>query len=62
MSESDKLFFHLTDENQLVAASAVCLNAKIANDIRLSEMLIQKQAILDPNDLVAVGIELMTEP
>jgi 3-phenylpropionate/trans-cinnamate dioxygenase ferredoxin reductase subunit len=58
LSESDKFFFHLTDESQLVAASAVGVNAKIAKDIRLSEMLIQKQAVLDPNDLANPEVKL----
>jgi 3-phenylpropionate/trans-cinnamate dioxygenase ferredoxin reductase subunit len=58
LSESDKLFFHLSDENQLVAASAVGLNAKIAKDIRLAEMLIQKQVVLNPYDLENPNVKL----
>ncbi|NOU88739.1 ferredoxin reductase [Paenibacillus sp. LMG 31460] len=58
LSEGDKLFFHLSDDDQLVAASAVGLNSKIAKDIRLAEMLIQKQTVLDPKDLENPDVKL----
>ncbi len=49
ISEFDKMFFHLSIGGQLVSASAVGLNAKIAKDMRIAEMLIQKQAVVDPH-------------
>ncbi|RAP73753.1 NAD(P)/FAD-dependent oxidoreductase [Paenibacillus montanisoli] len=59
LSERDKLYFHLSGENRLVAASAVGLNAKIAKDIRLAEMLIhQNQAVLDPIALQNTEVKL----
>ncbi|NOU71245.1 ferredoxin reductase [Paenibacillus sp. LMG 31458] len=58
LSEGDKFFFHLSDDDQLVAASAIGPNSKIAKDIRLAEMLIQKQAVLDPKDLENPDVKL----
>ncbi|MBP1964903.1 NAD(P)/FAD-dependent oxidoreductase [Paenibacillus aceris] len=58
LSESDKFFFHLSDKGHLVAASAVGLNSKIAKEIRLAEMLIHKQAVLDPKALENPDVKL----
>lgn len=58
ISDTDKFFFHLSEDNRLMAASAVGLNAKIAKDIRLAEMLIQQQTVLDPNDLERPDVKL----
>jgi 3-phenylpropionate/trans-cinnamate dioxygenase ferredoxin reductase subunit len=58
LGEFDKFYFHLSNEGQLVSASAVGLNAKIAKDISLAEMLIQKQAVLDPRTLENPDIKL----
>ncbi|MFF2091317.1 NAD(P)/FAD-dependent oxidoreductase [Paenibacillus sp. NPDC058174] len=51
------LYFHLTDDYRLAAASAIGRNG-IAKDIRLAEMLIASRAALDPVQLAAPDIKL----
>lgn len=58
LGDVGKFYFHLSDEYKLVAASAIGLNSAIAKDIRLAEMLIQQQAILDPLVLERPDIKL----
>jgi 3-phenylpropionate/trans-cinnamate dioxygenase ferredoxin reductase subunit len=53
----DAIYFHLTEENRIIAASAVGSPA-IAKDIRLSEMLIEKLAIVDPQQLADPSVKL----
>jgi 3-phenylpropionate/trans-cinnamate dioxygenase ferredoxin reductase subunit len=53
----DAIYFHLTDENRILAASAVG-TPSIAKDIRLSEMLIEKLAIVDPQQLADPSVKL----
>lgn len=47
LGETGKLFFHLSNNGYLVGASGIG-SAKIGRDIRLAEMLIQKQVKPDP--------------
>lgn len=58
INESDKLYFHLSNDNRLASASAVGQNANIAKDMRLAEMLIHKQAILDPHVLRDASVKM----
>jgi 3-phenylpropionate/trans-cinnamate dioxygenase ferredoxin reductase subunit len=58
LGEFDKFYFHLSIESKLVSASAVGLTAKIAKDIRLAELLIQKQVVLDPKSLENPDVKL----
>jgi 3-phenylpropionate/trans-cinnamate dioxygenase ferredoxin reductase subunit len=51
------LFFHLTEENKLAAASGIG-GPGIAKDIRLAEMIIASGSILDPVDLTRPDIKL----
>jgi 3-phenylpropionate/trans-cinnamate dioxygenase ferredoxin reductase subunit len=53
----DAIYFHLTDQGRILAASAVGSPA-IAKDIRLSEMLIEKHAIVDPQQLADPSVKL----
>lgn len=46
LGEAGKLFFHFTAEGRLVSASGIGTTA-IAKDIRIAEMLIEKQGTLD---------------
>ena len=51
MGEAGKLFFHLSDEGRLVSVSGIGPNAGIAKEIRLGEMLIERQARPEPEML-----------
>ncbi|WP_206669793.1 NAD(P)/FAD-dependent oxidoreductase [Paenibacillus luteus] len=51
------LFFHLTAENRLVAASGIG-GPGIAKDIRLAEMIIGSQAVLDSKALAQPDLKL----
>lgn len=53
----DALFFHLAGDGRLVAASAVG-SPSIAKDIRLSEMLIERRAAVDPAQLADANVKL----
>jgi 3-phenylpropionate/trans-cinnamate dioxygenase ferredoxin reductase subunit len=46
LGDDGKLFFHFTTDGKLVAASGIG-TAAIAKDIRIAEMLIEKQVVLD---------------
>lgn len=56
LRNADALFFHLAADGRLVSASGV--GSSIAKDIRISEMLIEKQAIVDPLKLADPEIKL----
>lgn len=58
LSESDKLYFHLSNDNRLMAASAIGTNANISKELRIAEMLISKQVIVNPGELTDVGVRL----
>ncbi|QGQ94594.1 ferredoxin reductase [Paenibacillus psychroresistens] len=58
LGEFAKFYFHLSSDGRLAAASAVGLNSNIAKDIRLAEMLIQKQMVLDPKSLENPEVKL----
>jgi 3-phenylpropionate/trans-cinnamate dioxygenase ferredoxin reductase subunit len=49
-------YFHLTNDHRLVGASAI--GPGIAKDIRLSEMLIEKGAVLSPQQLADPSLKL----
>lgn len=53
-----KLFFHLSNDGRLVAASGIGSTASIAKDIRLAEMLIQQQVKPDPKTLARADVKL----
>lgn len=57
LGESGKLFFHLSADNRLVAASGIGMPS-IAKDIRIAEMLIEKQVKLEPGDLENPKVKL----
>jgi 3-phenylpropionate/trans-cinnamate dioxygenase ferredoxin reductase subunit len=50
MGEKGKLFFHLSNDRRLVAASGIGAPS-IAKDIRIAEMLIERQVKLNPSNL-----------
>lgn len=52
------LLFHLATDNRLIAASGIGLGNAVAKDIRLSEMLIDRRAVLSPDDLANPAIRL----
>jgi 3-phenylpropionate/trans-cinnamate dioxygenase ferredoxin reductase subunit len=52
------LLFHLATGNRLIAASGIGLGNAVARDIRLSEMLIDRRALLSPDDLANPAIRL----
>ncbi|MCA0753449.1 hypothetical protein KP806_00165 [Paenibacillus sp. N4] len=56
--ESDKLFFHLSADGQLSAASGMGTGGGISKEIRLAEMLIEKRANPDPAALANPGVRL----
>jgi 3-phenylpropionate/trans-cinnamate dioxygenase ferredoxin reductase component len=53
-----RLYFHLKSDGRLVAASGVGPVSKVARDIRLSEMLIQRRAHPDAAQLADPGVKL----
>ncbi|OMF26767.1 ferredoxin reductase [Paenibacillus sp. FSL H8-0548] len=57
LGSSGDLFFHLTDERTLAAASGIG-GPGIAKDIRLAEMLIASKAVLDPDALARPDVKL----
>jgi 3-phenylpropionate/trans-cinnamate dioxygenase ferredoxin reductase subunit len=57
LGENGKLFFHLSTDNRLMAASGVGA-VSIAKDIRITEMLIEKQGIVDPSSLENPKVKL----
>jgi 3-phenylpropionate/trans-cinnamate dioxygenase ferredoxin reductase subunit len=57
LGESGKLFFHFTVEGKLAAASGIG-TAAIAKDIRIAEMLIEKQGTLDGDAFVRPEVKL----
>ena len=52
------LLFHLATDNRLIAASGIGLGNAVAKDIRLSEMLIDRRAVLSPDELANPAIRL----
>ncbi|KRF44237.1 ferredoxin reductase [Paenibacillus sp. Soil787] len=52
------LYFHLNDEGRLVSVSGIGENAAIAKEIRIGEMLIEKQAKPDPEALADPSVKL----
>ncbi|MCD9025409.1 hypothetical protein [Cohnella silvisoli] len=48
----------MSSDNRIVSASAVGQNANIVNDMRLAEMLIHKQAKLDPHALMDASVKI----
>jgi Uncharacterized NAD(FAD)-dependent dehydrogenases len=53
----NRLFFHLSEEGTLVAASGVG-TASIAKDIRAAEMLVERRAVIDPALLANSSVKL----
>jgi 3-phenylpropionate/trans-cinnamate dioxygenase ferredoxin reductase component len=53
-----RLYFHLKADGRLVAASGVGPVSKVARDIRLAEMLIQRRAYPDAAQLADPGVKL----
>jgi 3-phenylpropionate/trans-cinnamate dioxygenase ferredoxin reductase component len=53
-----RLYFHLKADGRLVAASGVGPVSKVARDIRLAEMLIQRRAHPDAAQLADPGVKL----
>jgi 3-phenylpropionate/trans-cinnamate dioxygenase ferredoxin reductase subunit len=58
MGNAGKLFFHLTEEGRLVAVSGIGPTSSIAKDIRLGEMLIERQARPEPDALSHPDVKL----
>jgi len=56
LGDSGKIFFHLSDDNEIVAASGV--GTKVAKDIRTAELFIEKRVKVNPNDLTNADIKL----
>jgi 3-phenylpropionate/trans-cinnamate dioxygenase ferredoxin reductase component len=52
------LHFHLAADGRLVAASGIGPTGKIARDVRLAEMLIERRAYPDPAKLVSPEVRL----
>jgi 3-phenylpropionate/trans-cinnamate dioxygenase ferredoxin reductase subunit len=52
------LYFHLAADGRLVAASGIGPTGKIARDIRLAEMLIERRARPDPSALTSPDVRL----
>ncbi|WP_332632612.1 NAD(P)/FAD-dependent oxidoreductase [Halalkalibacter flavus] len=57
LGSKGKLFFHLSSDNRLMAASGIG-TPSIAKDIRIAEMLIEKQVKLQPKDLADPKVKL----
>jgi 3-phenylpropionate/trans-cinnamate dioxygenase ferredoxin reductase subunit len=58
LGDSGKLFFHLAEDGRLVSVSGMGPNAGIAKEIRLAEMLIEREAHPDPAALADSGRRL----
>lgn len=58
LGDVGKLYFHLSGDGRLLAASGIGPGTSISKDIRLAEMLIQKQVKLDPNALSRPDVKL----
>ncbi|MCD9023728.1 NAD(P)/FAD-dependent oxidoreductase [Cohnella silvisoli] len=58
IGHAGRLYFHLTDEGRLVAASAIGSDPGIAKEIRIAEMLIERRAAPDPHDLENRDVKL----
>lgn len=58
LGDVGKLYFHLSSDGRLLAASGIGPGTSISKDIRLAEMLIQKQVKLDPNALARPDVKL----
>lgn len=58
MADGSLLLFHLATDNRLIAASGIGLGNAVAKDIRLSELLIDRRAIVSPDDLADPAIRL----
>lgn len=58
LGDAGKLYFHLAQDGRLVSVSGIGPEGGLARDIRIAEMLIEKQAKPDPADLANDGIRL----
>lgn len=58
LGDGNKLYFHVSDNGQLISASAIGLSSVISKEIRLAEMLIEKQAAPDLQHLSDPTIKL----
>jgi 3-phenylpropionate/trans-cinnamate dioxygenase ferredoxin reductase subunit len=58
LGDAGKLYFHLSGDGRLLAASGVGPGTSISKDIRLAEMLIERQVKLDPDALAKPDVKL----
>jgi 3-phenylpropionate/trans-cinnamate dioxygenase ferredoxin reductase subunit len=58
LGTTGKLFFHLEEDGRLIAVSGIGPEGGIAKDMRLAEMLIEKQARPRPEELADANIRL----
>jgi 3-phenylpropionate/trans-cinnamate dioxygenase ferredoxin reductase subunit len=58
LNDDARILFHFADDGRLMAASGLGPGNSVAKDIRLAEMLIEKQLSLDPDTLADPSINL----
>lgn len=58
LGEAGMLYFHLTEEGRLIAASGAGSDAQIAKEIRWAQMLIEHQSYPDLEQLAKPGVKL----